>query len=113
LFVECHRRKGAQHVRPLVIHIYRLKITMKTLTAFIGGVAATAMLTACASAFALSHPNFQNAEQALQAAINHIQGAQQVNGPTFGGHAGRAIELIRQAQDEIAIADEYHRGVRY
>lgn len=86
---------------------------MRPLTAFLGGVAATVTLTACASAFALSHPNFQNAEQALQVAINHIQGAQQVNGPTFGGHAGRAIELIRQAEDEVAIADEYHRGVRY
>lgn len=86
---------------------------MRPLTAFISGVAATITLTACASALALSHPNFENAEQALQVAIGHIRGAQQVNGPTFGGHAGRAIELIRQAQDEVAIADEYHRGVRY
>ncbi|WP_077002356.1 hypothetical protein [Variovorax sp. KK3] len=86
---------------------------MKPFTAFFSGVAATALLTACATSFALSHPNFENAEQALQVAINHIRGAQQVNGPTFGGHAGRAIDLIRQAQDEISIADEYHRGVRY
>lgn len=86
---------------------------MKAFTAFLGGVCATVALTACATSFALTHPNFQNAEQALQVAVNHIRGAQRVNGPTFGGHAGRAIELIRQAQDEIAVADEFHRGIRY
>lgn len=86
---------------------------MKSLTAFFGGVAATVALTACAASFALSHPNFDNAERALDVAIGHIQGAQQVNGPTFGGHAARAIELIRQAQTEVSIADEYHRGIRY
>lgn len=86
---------------------------MHQVKGFIAGVAATAMLTACASAFALSHPNFIQAENALQNAIGHIQEAQQVNGPTFGGHAGRAIELIRQAQHEISVADEFHRGVRY
>ena len=82
---------------------------MKTLKV----LAATAMLTACATSFALSHPNFNAAEQALQAALNHINNAQQVNGPTFGGHAARAAQLIRDAQSEVAIADEYHRGVRY
>lgn len=86
---------------------------MKSLPSFFAGVATTVLLTGCAGAYALSHPNFANAEQALQVAINHIRGAQQVNGPTFGGHAGRAIELIQQAQTEVGIADEYHRGVRY
>jgi hypothetical protein len=85
---------------------------MKAITAFLGGVVSTVALTACAASLALSHPNFTNAEQALQSAIGHVQGAQQVNGPNFGGHAGRAIDLIRQAQAEISIADEYHRGVR-
>jgi len=86
---------------------------MKSVSSFFAGALTTALLTGCAAAFALSHPNFQNAENALQAAINHVRGAQQVNGPTFGGHAGRAIELMQQAQTEIAIADEFHRGVRY
>lgn len=86
---------------------------MKPFTAFVGGIAATSMLVACATSFALSHPNFDAAERALQAALNHINNAQQVNGPTFGGHAGRAAQLIREAQTEISIADEYHRGVRY
>lgn len=86
---------------------------MRQIKGFICGVAATVALTGCVSAFALSHPNFIQAENALQAAIGHIQGAQQVNGPTFGGHAVRAIELIREAQREISIADEFHRGGRY
>ncbi|HYP84490.1 hypothetical protein [Variovorax sp.] len=77
------------------------------------GVCCMAALSACAASYALSHPNFQHAEDALQAAINHIHGAQNVNGPTFGGHAGRAIELIQQAQSEVAIADEFHSGRRW
>ncbi len=86
---------------------------MKSVSSFFAGVVTTVLLTGCAASYALSHPNFDNAERALQAAINHIQGAVQVNGPTFGGHAARAIELIRQAQEEVAISDEYHRGIRY
>ncbi|MDB5584403.1 MAG: hypothetical protein JWR80_9579 [Bradyrhizobium sp.] len=86
---------------------------MKSASSFFAGVATTVLLTGCAASYALSHPNFDNAERALQVAINHIRGAQQVNGPTFGGHAGRAIELIQQAQTEVSIADEFHRGVRY
>jgi len=86
---------------------------MKSFSSFLCGAVSTALLMGCAASYALSHPNFQNAENALQVAINHIRGAQQVNGPTFGGHAGRAIELIQQAQTEIGIADEYHQGRRY
>jgi hypothetical protein len=81
--------------------------------AFALGALCVASLSACAASFALSHPNFQQAENALQAAINHIRSAQNVNGPTFGGHAGRALELIRQAQDEVSIADEFHQGRRW
>ena len=86
---------------------------MKSLPSFFAGAVTAALLTGCAASYALSHPNFENAEQALQVALNHIRGAQQVNGPTFGGHAARAIQLIQQAQQEVAISDEYHRGVRY
>ena len=85
---------------------------MKQIKAFALGAVSMALLSACATAVALSHPNFQNAENALDTAISHIRGAVQVNGPTFGGHAARAIELIQQAQQEVGIADEYHRGIR-
>ncbi|MDM0115454.1 hypothetical protein QTI66_25120 [Variovorax sp. J22R133] len=86
---------------------------MSQLKAFFLGALCVASLSACAASFALSHPNFQSAEEAMQAAINHIHSAQNVNGPTFGGHAGRAVELIQQAQSEVAIADEYHQGRRW
>jgi hypothetical protein len=86
---------------------------MTQLKAFVLGALCVASLSACAASFALSHPNFQSAEEALQAAINHIHSAQDVNGPTFGGHAGRAVELIKQAQSEVQIADEYHQGRRW
>ncbi|WP_213958706.1 MULTISPECIES: hypothetical protein [unclassified Variovorax] len=81
--------------------------------AFAFGALCVASLSACAAAYGLSHPNFQQAENAMQAAINHIRSAQDVNGPTFGGHAGRAIELLQQAQTEISIADEFHQGRRW
>jgi hypothetical protein len=86
---------------------------MTSLKSFSLGLLCMGALSACATSFALSHPNFEGAEEALQAAINHIHSAQQFNGPTFGGHAGRAVELIQQAQSEIAIADEYHTGRRW
>lgn len=85
---------------------------MESYSSFFAGVTAATLVPGSAAAYALSHPNFQNADDALQVAINHIRGAQQVNGPTFGGHAGRAIELVQQARTEVGIADEYHRGVR-
>lgn len=80
---------------------------------FLLGAACVAAVSACAQPYMLSHPNFQQAEEAMQAAINHIHGAQNVNGPTFGGHAGRAVELLQQAQSEISIADEFHQGRRW
>lgn len=69
-------------------------------------------LTACATAFALSHPNFQAADESVLNALDRIRAAQTVNGPTFGGHADRAAQLLEQARTELSIADEYHRGVR-
>jgi hypothetical protein len=70
-------------------------------------------LSAGTTAYALSHPNFQAADDAIFAAIRHIHDAQQVNGPTFGGHAGRAEQLLQEARTELSIADEFHRGIRY
>ena len=72
-----------------------------------------AVLSACTTAYALSHPNFEAADEAIVAALRHIRNAQQVNGPTFGGHAGRAEQLLQEARTELGIADEFHRGVRY
>lgn len=88
-------------------------MNIQSIKHFALGVCCMAALTACAASYALTHPNFEAAEEALQAAINHIHGAQDVNGPTFGGHAARAVELIKEAQSEIAIADEFHQGRRW
>jgi hypothetical protein len=82
------------------------------LTAFASGAFAALSLAACATSFALSHPNFDHARNALNDAINRVRDAQQVNGPNFGGHAARAIELMREVSNENSIADEYHRGIR-
>lgn len=72
-----------------------------------------AALSACTTAYALSHPNFQAADDAILAALRHIRDAQQINGPTFGGHAGRAEQLLQEARTELSIADEFHDGIRY
>jgi len=73
------------------------------------GACVVAALSACSVAYSLQHPNFQSADVALANAISHIRAAQDYNGPTFGGHAARAIELAQQAREELSIADGYRR----
>lgn len=85
-------------------------MTIRKLTLATATLAIT--LTACATAYALSHPNFQAADASIQNAQARIRAAQQENGLAFGGHADRAAQLLEQARQELSIADEYHRGVR-
>ncbi len=71
-------------------------------------VLVSVLLAATAFAFEFKHPNLRDAHQAAEAAIHHIEMAQQANkGVEFGGHAERAIELLRQAQHELAEAERY------
>jgi hypothetical protein len=50
------------------------------------------------------HGNLAAAQQDIQQAFNSISAAQRENDDQLGGHAGRAKDLLRQANDEIAAA---------
>ena len=55
------------------------------------------------------HPNLRDAYQATDVAIKHIQEAQAANkGVEFGGHAEKALEHLRQAQQELIEGDKYN-----
>ena len=73
------------------------------------GSVVIATLSACSVAYSLAHPNFQSADVALESALSHIRSAQDYNGPTFGGHAAGAAQLVQQAREELRLADGYRR----
>jgi len=47
------------------------------------------------------HPNLAAAQQLSREAFNRITAAQQANEYDLGGHAGRAKELLREANEEM------------
>ncbi len=72
------------------------------------------LVTTAAFAFEFHHPNLRDANDAAENAVKHIQEAQAANkGVEFGGHAEKAIDLLRHAQRELAEAerfnDEHHK----
>ena len=67
------------------------------------------LVTTVAMAYEIHHPNLRDAHHDAGMGINHIQNAQQANkGVEFGGHAEKAINLLRQAQAEIVEADKWN-----
>jgi hypothetical protein len=70
---------------------------------------ATTLVATAALAFEIHHPNLRDAHHAAEEAIHHIQAAQANNrGIEFGGHAEKAIELLRHAQEEIVEGDKFN-----
>jgi len=61
-----------------------------------------------------AHGNLASAQQSIIEAFNFISSAQRANDDQLGGHAGRAKDLLRQANDEItaaaAVADTHQDG---
>lgn len=52
------------------------------------------------------HGNLAAAQQLVEQAFNRITAAQQANEFDPGGHAGKAKELLRQANQELKLAAE-------
>jgi hypothetical protein len=78
---------------------------MKTLV--IGSIAVLAATAAVA--FEIHHPNLRDAMAATESAIHHIGLAQANNkGIEFGGHAEKALDLLKHAQQEIVEGDKYN-----
>ena len=76
------------------------------------GILATLALTA-AYAYEIRHPNLRAAHEASEQAITHVHEAYEANKVVgFGGHAERAIDLLKQAQAEIVAADQYNDAHR-
>jgi hypothetical protein len=67
------------------------------------------LVTTIALAYEIHHPNLRDANHDAGSAILHIENAQKGNkGIEFGGHAEKAIDLLRQAQQEIVEGDMYN-----
>jgi hypothetical protein len=70
---------------------------------------AAVVLTTIAVAYDIHHPNLRDAYGAAGDAIHHIQEAQAANkGVEFGGHADKAIEALKHAQQEIIEGDKWN-----
>ena len=66
-------------------------------------------VTTVALAYEIHHPNLRDAHHEAENAIHHIQDAQANNkGVEFGGHAEKAIDLLRHAQEELVEADKFN-----
>jgi hypothetical protein len=50
------------------------------------------------------HGNLASAQELLRSAYDRLGDAQQANNSELGGHAARAKELLREADDEIKLA---------
>jgi hypothetical protein len=62
-----------------------------------------------ALAYEIHHPNLRDAYGATESAIHHIQEAQATNkGIEFGGHAEKALEALRHAEQEIIAGDQWN-----
>ena len=85
--------------------LFRSKIMKKVV---IASLSAT-LVTTVALAYEIRHPNLRDAHHEAGNAIHHIEDAQRANkGIEFGGHAEKAIELLRHAQEELVEGDQYN-----
>ena len=76
-------------------------------------VLAGALVATAAFGFEFAHPNLKDAYGAAGSAIHHIELAQANNkGVEFGGHAEKAIELLRHARVELEEAEKYRDSHR-
>ena len=67
------------------------------------------LVTTVAMAYEIHHPNLRDAHAAAENAIHHVQLAQAANkGVEFGGHAEKAIDLLKHAQEELIEADKWN-----
>lgn len=53
-----------------------------------------------------SHPNLMAADKLCAQAFAKLEAAQKANEYDLGGHAAKAKDLLKQAQDEIRLATE-------
>ncbi len=72
-------------------------------------VLASVLLATAAVSYEIHHPNLRDAYGAAENAIKHVQEAQAANkGIEFGGHAEKAIDALKHAQQELIEGDKYN-----
>ena len=71
----------------------------------------SAVLVSSLALAEIHHPNLRDAHHEAESAIHHIEAAQANNkGVEFGGHAEKAMELLKQAQIEMVEADKWNEA---
>jgi hypothetical protein len=68
---------------------------------------AAVLATTITMGYEIQHPNLKDAYAAAADAIRHIEEAQGANKDKFGGHAEKAIEHLKQAQQELIEGDKW------
>lgn len=72
-------------------------------------VLVSALIATAAVSYEIHHPNLRDAFGDSENAIKHVQMAQAANkGIEFGGHAEKAIEHFRMAQQELVEGDKFN-----
>jgi hypothetical protein len=67
------------------------------------------LLATAAVSYDIHHPNLRDAYQAAENAIGHVREAQAANkGIEFGGHAERAVDAFKHAEEELIAGDKYN-----
>jgi peptidoglycan hydrolase CwlO-like protein len=70
---------------------------------------AAVFVATIAVAYEIHHPNLRDAYAAAGDAIHHIQEAQAANkGLEFGGHAEKALDALKHAQQELIEGDKWN-----
>jgi hypothetical protein len=94
-----------------------MKLHIKILTLLASTTILATLATAQAPAATVdpqAHGNLASAQQSIIEAFNFISASQRANDDQLGGHAGRAKELLREANDEIsaaaAVADSHQES---
>lgn len=71
------------------------------------------LVTTIAVSYEIHHPNLRDAYGAAENAIHHIQDAQAANkGLEFGGHAEKALDALKHAQQELIEGDKWNDAHR-
>jgi hypothetical protein len=66
-------------------------------------------VTTIAMGYEITHPNLRDAYGAADTAIQHVLRAQADNkGTEFNGHAAKAIDYLKRAQQELVEGDKWN-----
>jgi len=69
------------------------------------------LLTSVAYTYDIRHPNLKDAYTLTGQALTHVHEAFDANKAVgFGGHAEKAIDLLKQAEAELVEADKYNEA---